>query len=154
MNRAKTVDCAKERKTNLICNNWVLAEESKHLSRQFLIDGIIVPREKEIFELMPRNLEAQKLLSEVPAGLVLTGGGAETVAMTDTARKVLSLSARVGRPQGVRGLIEEIETPMYATSMGLLSMDATKDRLAPVARGGFSVRKLTKHLKPEMRPNG
>lgn len=110
----------KKREDQLDLQQLGLAEETKHLSRQFLIDGIIYPREKEIFELLSKELEAQKLLGEVPAGLVLTGGGAETVGMTDMARKVLGLAARVGRPEGVRGLIDEIETPMYAASLGLL----------------------------------
>ncbi len=97
-----------------------LAEETRFLSRSTIIDGILAPRQREIFELIHKELTAQKLSSEIPAGLVLTGGGAETVGMTDMARKVLNLSARVGRPQGLRGLIDEIETPMYAASMGLL----------------------------------
>lgn len=97
-----------------------LAEETRFLSRQTVIDGIIAPREREVFELIMKELEGQKLLSEIPAGLVLTGGGADTVGLAEMARKTLGLSARVGRPQGLRGLIDEIETPMYATSMGLL----------------------------------
>lgn len=97
-----------------------LAEETRYLSRQTLIDGILAPRQREIFELIQKDLESQKLLSEIPAGLVLTGGGAETVGMPEMSRKVLNLSARIGRPQGLRGLIDEIETPMYSTPMGLL----------------------------------
>lgn len=95
-------------------------EDTRYLSRTTLVDGIIAPRLKEIFELVRDELEKNNLLSNIPAGVVITGGGAETIGLTDAAKRVLNLPARVGRPQGVRGLIDEIETPMYATATGLL----------------------------------
>lgn len=116
-----------------------LAEETRFLSRQTLIDGIIGPREREVFELIQKELDTQKLLSEIPAGLVLTGGGADTVGMADMARKTLGLSARVGRPQGLRGLIDEIETPMYATSTGLLLYGRSSGHVQAAERGGDGI---------------
>lgn len=112
-------------------------EDVRHASRQTLVDGIIAPRVREIFELVRTELESQKLLSQIPAGLVLTGGGAETVGATDAVRRVFNLSARLGKPAGVRGLVDEIETPTYATSMGLLLYArATGRASAPKSQGG------------------
>lgn len=124
-----------------------IAEETRYLSRQTLLEGIMMPREKEIFELIAKELKEQKLLSEIPAGIVLTGGGAETVGMTEAARKVLNLAARIGRPQGLRGLIDEIETPMYAASTGLLLYGREQGMTQAVAEGGgFSLSSVTKLL--------
>jgi cell division protein FtsA len=111
-------------------------EDVRHISRQTLIDGIISPRVREIFELVKADLEKQHLLSQIPAGLVLTGGGAETMGATESVRRVMGLSARVGKPSGVRGLIDEIETPMYATSMGLLLYGRLHGNAQPQRTGG------------------
>lgn len=111
-------------------------EDVRHISKQTLLDGIIAPRVREIFELIKSDLEKQKLLTQIPAGLVLTGGGAETLGATEAVRRVMNLSARVGKPSGVRGLIDEIETPMYATSMGLLLYGRAHSTLSPQKSGG------------------
>lgn len=121
-------------------------EDVRYLSRHTLTDGIIAPRIREIFELVKTDLEKQNLLSQIPAGLVLTGGGAETIGATESVRRVMSLPARVGKPSGVRGLIEEIETPMYATPMGLLlygrAIGKTSSQKTGGGLGGFSLAKL------------
>lgn len=116
-----------------------LAEETRFLSRSTLSEGIIAPRLREMFELIREDLEAHHLLSETPAGLVITGGGADTVGLTDMAKKVLNLPARIGRPTGVRGLIDEIETPMYATAMGLLIYGKQVGQLQGATPKGFSL---------------
>lgn len=117
-----------------------ISEEIRFLSRQTLSEGIIAPRLREMFELVKTELDQHELLSQIPAGLVLTGGGADTIGMTDMARKVLNLPARVGKPTGVRGLIDEIETPMYATPMGLLLYGKQVGRFQPVKSGkGFAI---------------
>jgi cell division protein FtsA len=97
-----------------------LDEEVKQLSRKTLIDGIIAPRLREILELAHEELKKHDVLGDVPAGIVFTGGGAETVGLLETSRKVFNLPARIGKPADLRGLIDEIETPMYSTVTGLL----------------------------------
>lgn len=96
-----------------------LQDETRTLSKTYAFQ-IINARLHEIFELAAKEISTQKLLTEIPAGVIITGGGAETVGITDSARKIMNLSARVGRPTGLRGLIDEIETPPYATATGLL----------------------------------
>jgi len=43
-----------------------------------------------------------------PAGLVLCGGGAETIGIVDAARRSLSMQVRLGAPVNITGLIDEI----------------------------------------------
>ena len=56
----------------------------------------------------------------LPAGLVVTGGGAELPGILDAAGQILDLPARLGLPLGLHGIADSISRPAYATSVGLL----------------------------------
>jgi cell division protein FtsA len=79
-----------------------------------------VPRMKEIFTMVGQQLGNYDLLPLVPAGLVISGGGADTLGITEVAKRTLNLPARVSRPVELVGLISDIQKPSYATSIGLL----------------------------------
>jgi cell division protein FtsA len=98
-----------------------IQESVEVLSKRALIEGIMVPRMKEIFTMIGKQLEANDLLPLVPAGLVLCGGGAETVGITEVAKRTLNLPARVAQPYEFQGLVNDIQKPSFATSLGLLS---------------------------------
>ena len=55
-----------------------------------------------------------------PSGVVVTGGGAETVGVVECARRNLAMPVHIGTPKRVSGLIDEITTPAYTTAVGLL----------------------------------
>lgn len=56
----------------------------------------------------------------LPAGVVLTGGGALTPGLVELAREVLAMPVRVGRPgQGLAGLTDSVESPRFAVATGL-----------------------------------
>ncbi|MBI3396921.1 cell division protein FtsA [Candidatus Woesebacteria bacterium] len=92
----------------------------KNISKKTLIEGIIKPRLNEIFTYVRIELEKQGYLNKVPSGAVLTGGGAEIVGVTETAKRMLSLPIRIGKPSGVGGLIDDVINPAFATTMGLI----------------------------------
>ncbi len=58
--------------------------------------------------------------TQTPAGLVITGGGAKTVGAEESAKRMLSMTVRVGIPQNIAGLIDDVESPTFATAVGLL----------------------------------
>lgn len=97
-----------------------LAEGLSSISLKSVTEGIIKPRLEEIFEKVYEEIEKSGFLTMVPAGLVITGGGAQTVGAIASAKKVAGLAARIGTPQGVTGLIDEVLYPQYATVVGLL----------------------------------
>ena len=66
------------------------------------------------------RLEKESLLSEIPAGLVITGGGAETANIVEVAKHELKLPARIGEPIALQGLTNDIQKPAFATSIGLI----------------------------------
>lgn len=95
-------------------------ENTEVLSKEDIVEGIMVPRMQEIFSLISEKLAAQDLLHDIPAGIVITGGGAETNSIVQVAKDELKLPARIGKPVELTGLTSDIQKPSYATSIGLL----------------------------------
>lgn len=112
-----------------------IEEQMESLSKRTLIEGIMVPRMKEMFGLIAKDLQKEQLFPLIPAGVVLSGGGAETVGMVEVAKRTLNLPARVGRPTQLKGLIDDIQKPSYATAIGLLTHAARNRRATPSTRG-------------------
>jgi len=110
----------KKREDDIDTSSLGLTEDVGPLSRKTVVDGIIMPRLQEMFKLVGQELDKQGILPMIPAGAVLVGGGAETIGIVDVCKRMLGLPTRVGKPAGLRGLTEEIESPAYATPAGLL----------------------------------
>lgn len=102
-----------------------LEEELKSVSHKTLVEGIIRPRLNEIFQAVGQEIKKSGLAGLTPAGIVLCGGGALTIGIADSAKRTLNMPVRIGIPTGITGLIDDIENPAFATSVGLLkySMD-------------------------------
>ncbi len=97
-----------------------LTEEVGKLSRKTLVEGIIRPRLNEIFTLVGEELKKSGFGGSTPAGIVVTGGGALTVGLASSCKRILSMPVRVGYPTGLTGLVDEIKSPAYATAWGLI----------------------------------
>ncbi|MEE8210053.1 MAG: cell division protein FtsA, partial [bacterium] len=93
--------------------------EPRILHRRVLSD-IIEPRAEEIFGLVRREIHKSGYEEQIPAGLVLTGGSNIMEGMVEVAERVFELPVRRGAPLGVGGLIDIVNSPMYATSVGLV----------------------------------
>lgn len=89
------------------------------LSRQ-IIGEILEPRVEEIFSLIHDQLVRSGYDDQISSGVVVTGGSAELPGVTELAEQIFNAPARVGYPQGVTGLIEVVNKPMYATAVGLV----------------------------------
>lgn len=97
-----------------------LSEDLKKVSKKTVVEGIIRPRLNEIFSMVGLELKKSGFGGATPAGVVLTGGGAETVKVIDSCKRVLSLPTRIGIPKGISGLIDEIESSAFTASVGLI----------------------------------
>ena len=73
----------------------------------------------------------------LPAGVVLTGGTAETPGIEDLAREVCRVPVRVGQPRGVTGLGEMARGPAYTAAVGLLLWAAQAEQ-GPLPAAGLS----------------
>lgn len=90
------------------------------ISYKTVVDGIIKPRLEEMFEMVLEEIEKSEFVSEIPSGLVISGGGASTINCLAAAKKVVGLPARIGRPEGLVGLADEVLYPPYTAVAGLL----------------------------------
>lgn len=97
-----------------------LTEEMRTISRRTLVDGIVKPRLNEIFTMVGLEIKRSTFGGMTPSGVVLTGGGALTVGAVESARRSLAMPVHVAMPMHMKGLIDEIVSPSYAASVGLL----------------------------------
>lgn len=114
-----------------------LPEDVKKVSHKTLVEGIIRPRLNEIFTMVGHELKKSGLGGQTPAGLVITGGGAKTVGIVDCAKRMLAMPVRVGKPQGLKGIVEEVEDTQFATAVGLIKYGALLDIKQSFSFGGF-----------------
>jgi len=104
----------------------------KKISKKTLVEGIIKPRLHEIFSMVKLELDREGLGNRVPSGVVVTGGGALTIGVLESAKRITLLSARIGKPFGLTGLIDDIIDPSYATVAGLALYGARLDKQEPL----------------------
>lgn len=116
---------------------------------------IIEARLQEIFSLILDELKNVSREGTLPAGVVITGGGARLPQITDCAKENLKLPAQIGKPQvELTGLVDKLENPRYSCSIGLLVWGAgaeKKARLLKISNIKKSTTKLKqwfKHLIP------
>ena len=79
---------------------------------------------REIFEKLGEEMAAAGHGGILPAGLVLTGGAAQLAGIAELGRDVLQMPVRVAAPAGVGGLADNLLTPEFSTSIGLLQWGA------------------------------
>jgi cell division protein FtsA len=89
------------------------------LSRQILGE-ILEPRVEEIFSLIYGEILRSGHEDTITSGVVVTGGSAELLGVTEMAEQIFNAPARVGYPEGISGLVEVVNKPMYATAVGLV----------------------------------
>jgi cell division protein FtsA len=70
-----------------------------------------------------------------PGGVALTGGGSLLDGMTGLAEEVLGMRAKTVSPRRVRGEVEPVQKPQYATAVGLLYFSARNDDPRPKGKG-------------------
>jgi cell division protein FtsA len=89
-----------------------------------LLSDIIEPRVEEIFSEARRRIEETGLLEQVSSGCVLTGGAALLEGMVECAEEILGMPVRMGFPVGVKGIVQLVQGPQYATGVGLTRFGA------------------------------
>ncbi len=98
---------------------------ARKLQRQILGE-ILEPRVEEMFALVQQEIVRARMQPYIAGGLVLTGGASLLDGMTEVAEKVFGTPARIGKPQGISGLVDAVNNPMYATGVGLVLYGARK----------------------------
>ena len=93
--------------------------EPRVIHRRVLSD-IVQPRAEEVFGLVRMEIFKSGYYDQIPSGVVLTGGSNIMEGMVEVAERVFELPVRRGVPLGVGGLVDIVNSPMYATGVGLV----------------------------------
>jgi cell division protein FtsA len=102
-----------------------------------MLSDIVEPRAQELLMLVRDELRRAGLESQVPAGIILTGGGAHLRGLTELAERIFNLPVRVAVPRGLAGMSEDVSRPEYSTAVGLALYGARTRRLAGARPTGF-----------------
>jgi cell division protein FtsA len=117
------------------------------LSRQTLAE-IIEPRVEEILTLVHDEVLRMGYGNLLASGIVLTGGSAILEGAPELAEQIFNMPVRRGTPVGVGGLVDLVNSPVYATGVGLVlygSQRKAQGRFKVGDRNVFS--KVTRRMK-------
>jgi len=110
----------------------------RQLSRQTLAE-VIEPRVEELYSLVQQVLRQSGFEELLSSGIVLTGGSAVMEGMVELGEEIFHMPVRLGIPRYAGGLADVVESPRYATAMGLLAEGKSQLERGILARqtGGF-----------------
>jgi len=95
----------------------VQGKEIKQVSQQVIAD-IINARVVEVISMILTEIKRHYSPEGIPAGIVLSGGGAELTGLTDVMEEYLNTSIRIGLPENIKGLPAEFNRPQNAAVLG------------------------------------
>jgi cell division protein FtsA len=93
--------------------------EAREVSRQIL-GRIIEPRMEEILNMASKEIVRSGFEDLLAAGVVLTGGTSLLAGINELAEHIYDMPVRKGSPTGVGGLSDVVNSPAYATGVGLI----------------------------------
>lgn len=121
--------------------------EPRVLSRQTLAE-IIEPRVEEILSLVRNEVVKMGYANLLASGVILTGGSAILEGVPELAEQIFNLPVRRGTPIGIGGLVDLVNSPIYATGVGLVlygSRNRTQSRFRVGEGNLFS--KVTRRMR-------
>ncbi len=102
-----------------------------------MLADIVEPRGQELLMLIRDELRRGGVESQIPAGIILTGGGAHLRGLLELAERVFNLPARIASPRGLAGMSDDVTKPEYAAVVGLALYGARARRQAGARPTGF-----------------
>ena len=92
--------------------------EDTRVSRKH-VSEIIEARLEEILKLVNNELEKIERSGLLPAGIVITGGGAKLPGLIEFAKRSFRLPASFGLPKDIISAIDRVNDPSFSTAVGL-----------------------------------
>jgi len=107
--------------------------------KQSDIEHIVKARLDETLDLVDEELAKINRSGKLPGGVVLVGGGARLEGLDEYVKRRLRLPARTAKPHGFAGLVDTIDSPEFATAIGLMlyDMHASGQYGSSASRGGL-----------------
>ncbi len=99
---------------------------------------IIEARVEEILSMIQQEIKRSGYDGLLSAGVVLCGGTAQLLGIQELARDVLGLPVRIGVPEGLDGLVDQISNSAHAVGAGLMGWGLTVDARPHLRKSGPS----------------
>lgn len=97
------------------------AQNERERPKRKYVAEIIEARLNELFTMIRDELKSISKDGMLPAGAILTGGGAKLNDIAEFAKNTLRLPVAIGSPSmDISGVVDKLDDPVYATSVGLL----------------------------------
>ncbi len=94
------------------------------------LSHIIGARTEEIFSMVLQEIKRSGYDGLLPAGLVLTGGGSMLPGVRSVASDTLNMPVRIGKPENLVGMVDQLHSPAFAASVGLLKWAVLMNEIA------------------------
>jgi cell division protein FtsA len=94
-------------------------QDTVQISRQEL-SNIIEARVEEILSMVVQEIKRSGYDGLLPAGMVLTGGSSLLPGFRNIASQVLGVPVRIAKPENLFGMVDQLDSPAFSTSVGLL----------------------------------
>ncbi len=93
--------------------------EPRQLRRRALCE-IIEARMQELLQMVQKEIKKSGVYEQLPAGLILCGGGSLLKGTPELASQILGMPVRFGKPSRISGLADAVSGPEFATVVGLV----------------------------------
>jgi cell division protein FtsA len=152
---------AEENKENeIVCVPGLRGREPKEISVKNLA-FVIQARMEEIVEHVYYEIKASGYEKKLIGGIVVTGGGAQLKHLAQLVEFVTGLDCRTGYPNEhlaknevlPKNVYEDLQSPMYATAIGLLIKGVQKIEYDDMPHQEVEVKKKGKEKAPIKKPN-
>ena len=123
----------------------IFGEETATQISRHELSMIIEARMEEIFDLVLQEIKRSGYDGLLPAGMVLTGGSSLLPGTRTLASRVTGLPVRIASPENMVGLTDQLHSPAFSTSVGLLYWALMMSEEAPAVsrgskrKGGMSI---------------
>jgi cell division protein FtsA len=100
--------------------NTVGGDKSRRVSLDAIVD-VLQARGRELVELVLSDVYQQVGdLSQLSAGIVLTGGGSQLRGLESLFREISGMPVQMGKTRNITGLVDKVSSPIFSTAVGLI----------------------------------
>lgn len=87
-----------------------------------MLNDIIYERLQEAFKFAHIYVKKAGFEKRLPAGIVLTGGSSQIIGIEKVGEHIFKLPVRVGKPNGISGLVDQVSSPQSSAVVGALKL--------------------------------
>lgn len=132
------------RKRDTIDLSQVMGEDNFILPKKQLV-RVVDARTQELLDMVSSELKKVSRNGMLPAGIVLSGGGANLPGLLALVKETLRLPVKLARPLHLDGVVDAAADPSFAVATGLVlwgiehEMGASKSKGPSIQRGNNSL---------------